>query len=114
MPSHLTPGVYEPEALKIMGDAFDRAWKEFRPRTRNAELVRNLMACAIIEAVDAGAMESTILVDKALHAVRAAISEDREAPRPVAMAQIANRMLGYPLPRRTDIVAFDFAQCLRF
>jgi hypothetical protein len=112
MPSHLTPGVYEPETLKIMVDAFDQAWKEFRRGPRNPELVRNLMACAIIEAVDAGAIESTILIDKALHAVRAAILEDRQALRPASVAQIANRTPEYPRPRHADKAAFDFAECV--
>jgi hypothetical protein len=77
---HLTPGVYEPEILKVMGDTFDRAWQEFKPRPNNAELARNLMASAIIEAVEAGAVGPTILVDRALRALRAAIFEDRETP----------------------------------
>lgn len=110
MPSRLTPRVYEPETLKIMVEAFDRGWKEFRRAPRNAELVRNLMACAIIEAVDAGAVESNILVDKALHAVGAAILEDRQAARPAAMAQIANLTPEYPRPRHADKAALDFAQ----
>ncbi len=110
MPSHLTPGVYEPETLKIMVDAFDQAWKEFRPGPRSPEVVRNLMARAIIEAVDAGAIESTILIDKALHAARAAILVDRQASRPASVAQIANRMSEYPRPRHADKAAFDFAQ----
>ncbi len=113
MPSHLTPGVYEPETLKIMVDAFDRAWKEFRHTPRNAEakLVRNLMACAIIGALDAGAVESTILVDKALRAARAAILGDREAP--------ARRNRADPQPRARVSApashlqsALDFAECV--
>jgi hypothetical protein len=70
------------------------------------------MACAIIEAVDAGATESAILADKALQAVRAATLEGRQAPRPAAIAQIANLMPEYPRPRHTDKAAFDFAQCV--
>jgi hypothetical protein len=113
MPSHLMPGVYEPETLIIMSDAFDRACKEFKRTPRNAEMVRNLMACAIIEAVNAGAIESTTLVDKALRALaRAAISEDCEAPRPAALAQMVNSLPEYLRPRRTDKAALDFAQCL--
>lgn len=110
MPSHLTRGVYEPETLKVMVDAFDQAWKEFRRTPRNAELVRNLMACAIVEAVDAGAVESTILVDKALEAVKAAILEHCEAASLAAMAQIASHMPEYPRPRHIDKRAFEFAQ----
>jgi hypothetical protein len=103
MPSHLTPGVYEPETLKIMVDALDRAWKELKRRPRAAELARNLMACAIVEAVDAGVVDSTILVDKALHAVRAMISEDRHA---------ADRTPAFPRPRHTDKAVLPFAECV--
>ena len=112
MPSHLTPGVYEPETLKIMVDALDRAWKELKRKPRAAELVRNLMARAIIEAVDAGVVDSTTLVDRTLHAVRAMILEDRQAARPAAMAQIADRTPEFPRPRHSDKAALDFVECV--
>jgi hypothetical protein len=79
MSSHHTPGVYDAEILRIMGEAFDRAWSGVKPSPKNAEASRFLMARAIIQAVDAGAAEATILADKATRALSAAIGEDREA-----------------------------------
>jgi hypothetical protein len=79
MSSHKTPGAYEPEILKVMGEAFDRAWEEFRAGPKYDELSRFLIARAIIQAVEAGAVEATILVDTATRALRAALGEDREA-----------------------------------
>jgi hypothetical protein len=108
MSSHLNPGVYEPETLKIMVQAFDRCWNEFRHTSRNTAIVRNLMACAIVEAVEAGAVESNILVDKALRAVEAAILH--QDARPAATEQIANLTPEYPRPRHTDKAALDFAE----
>ena len=79
MSSHHTPGVYDPDILKVMGDAFDRAWKEFKPKPNNAEPSRFLMARAIIQAVNAGSVEASILVDKATRALRAEIGADHGA-----------------------------------
>jgi len=62
-----------------MSDAFDRAWSAFKPKPENAELSRLLMARAIIEAVEAGAIEASVLVDKATRALTAALGEDGEA-----------------------------------
>ena len=78
MHSHPTPGAYEPAILKVMGDALDTAWKEFKPKPKDAELARRLMAIAIIKAVRTGAIEPTTLVGSAIRALRAAIWEDRE------------------------------------
>jgi hypothetical protein len=84
MPLYLTPSVYYPQILKVMGDALDIAWKKFRPVPKNAELARTVMASAIIEAVEVGELEPATLVDKATRALRAAIKEDPEALNAVA------------------------------
>ncbi len=101
MSSHHMQGVYAPEILKVMGDALDRAWKEFKPRPKNAELARLLMTSAIIDAVEAGAAEATILADKATRALSAAIGEDREALVAVGACRVGRMgpLLAFPPSR---------------
>jgi hypothetical protein len=95
--SHVTSGVYYPEILKEMGDAFDTAWKKFKPAPKNTELARSLIASAIIEAVEAGESEPATFVGKATRALRAAIKEDPEALNAVAARRTRRNRL--PLER---------------
>jgi hypothetical protein len=95
--SHLTSGVYDPEILKEMGDAFDTAWKKFKPVPKNAALARTVMASGIIEAVEAGESEPATFVDRATRALRAAIKEDPEALNAVAARRTRRNCL--PLAR---------------
>jgi len=69
MPSHFAARAFEPE----MNNAFDQAWRDFRPRPQNEELARSILATAIIEAMEAGDREPVDLARKATLALRAAI-----------------------------------------
>jgi hypothetical protein len=71
----------------------DMAWKMFEPTPKNAETGRRLMASAIIRAIEAGVVEPTILVDKAVRALRAAIREEHEALDTVAARRARRRSL---------------------
>lgn len=76
MPSRFTSGAYGPELVKIMSEAFERAWDDFAPRPKNEALARSLMASAIIEAVEAGDQELDSLVRKATVTLIKAIKVD--------------------------------------
>lgn len=76
MPSRFTSGAYEPERVKVMSDAFERAWGDFAPRPKNENLARSLMASAIVEAVEAGDLDHASLVRKATVTLIKAIKID--------------------------------------
>jgi hypothetical protein len=69
-------GAYGPEAVKVMSEAFDRAWVDFAPRPKNEGLARSLMASAVIEAVEAGDRDQASLVRKATVTLIKAIKID--------------------------------------
>jgi hypothetical protein len=73
MPSRFTSGAYDPELVKEMSQAFDRAWGDFAPRPKNEELARSLMASAIIETVEAGKRDQDDLARGATLALMKAI-----------------------------------------
>jgi hypothetical protein len=75
-------GIYYPEMLRVMGDALDAAWKEFKPTPKNEDLARLVMASAIIEGIEAGKRDHDVLVRKATVTLMAAIKIDPEALRP--------------------------------
>jgi hypothetical protein len=79
MPSRFHSGAYDPELVKMMGDALDSAWARFNSPPKNDELAKGLMASAIIEAVEAGERLPEPLADRAERALRAAIKEDAKA-----------------------------------
>jgi hypothetical protein len=70
MPERFTSGLYWPELVKIMSEAFDLALAHFELPTRAA---KKLLADAIIEGVDAGEREPAALADRATNALRRAI-----------------------------------------
>ena len=76
MPSRFTSGAYDPELVKIMSQALDRAWGDFEPRPKNQDLARSLMASAIIEAIEAGEHEEDALLRKATVTLMKAIKVD--------------------------------------
>ena len=78
MPSRFTSSAYSPELVKVMSDAFDRAWDDFAPRPKNATLARSLMASAIVEAVEAGDRDHASLIRKATVTLIKAIKIDPE------------------------------------
>lgn len=74
-------GIYYPEMLRVMGDALDAAWREFKPTPKNEDLARLVMASAIIEGIEAGKRDHDVLVRKATVTLMAAIKIDPEALR---------------------------------
>jgi hypothetical protein len=74
-------GVYYPEIVRMMGNALDAAWKEFKPTPKNGDLARRVMASAIIEGIEAGKRDHDVLVRKATVTLMAAIRVDPEALR---------------------------------
>jgi hypothetical protein len=62
-------GIYYPEMLRVMGDALDAAWKEFKPTPKNEKLA------------GAGKRDHDVLVRKATVTLMAAIKIDPEALR---------------------------------
>jgi hypothetical protein len=78
VPSQFASGAYGPELVKVMSDAFDRAWDDFAPRPKNEALARSLMASAIVEAIEAGDRDHDSLVRKATVTLIKAIKIDPE------------------------------------
>ena len=85
MASRFNSGLYEPELVKIMGQALDDAWATFNPPPRNTDLARQMLATAIIDAVDAGSCEPTALTRQAIKALKAALRS------PVLAASLGGR-----------------------
>jgi hypothetical protein len=52
MPSRFTSGLYDPTLVNLMCAALEAAWSEYQSLPGNADLARQIMATAIIEAVD--------------------------------------------------------------
>jgi hypothetical protein len=102
MLSYLTSGVYGPEILKVMGDAFDTAWKKFNPVPKNTELARILMASAIVEAAEAGELRPAIFVDRATRTLGAAVKDDPEALDAIAARRARWKRL--PLGRPVTVL----------
>jgi hypothetical protein len=65
-------GIYGPQTSALMKSALDSAWTEVQPDLRDAELVRLLLASAIIDLVDAGVDDHGTWVEGALEALAAA------------------------------------------
>jgi hypothetical protein len=72
MPGRFDSGIYEPQTSTIMKSELDSAWTQAQPDSRDAELIRVLLAGAIIDLVDAGIVDHELLVDGALKALDAA------------------------------------------
>jgi hypothetical protein len=81
MPSRFNSGAYEPELVKIMGDALEAAWKMFSIPAKDVELARLHMASAIIDAVEGGVREETVLSTKAGAALQAVLLVNRTVVR---------------------------------
>jgi hypothetical protein len=91
MLSHPTSSAYEPELVKTMSDAFERAWGDFAPRPRNERLAKSLMAGAIVETVEAGNRKPDDLVRSATLALIEAIKIDSEFLCAVSLPRQAQR-----------------------
>jgi hypothetical protein len=63
--SFVTPGVFDPEALAAMGEAFDAACKALED-TGQPQIVREIIAQRIIEAASRGERNPVRLVEAAL------------------------------------------------
>jgi hypothetical protein len=61
--------VFDPDAIHIMGEAFDRACRSLNAPGR-PELVREVIAKRIIEAARTGERDRDKLCEQALHGVR--------------------------------------------
>jgi hypothetical protein len=72
MPERFDSGIYVPQTSALMKGALDSAWTQVQPDSRDEELVRLLLASAIIDLVDVGVIDQGTLVEGALKALRAA------------------------------------------
>jgi hypothetical protein len=77
MPSRFASGAYDPELVKVMGEALDAAWAKFDPPPKDHDLGRLHLASAIVDAVEAGVREPEVLAAKAVHALRTAIKSSQ-------------------------------------
>lgn len=68
MPERFDSQIYTPEAVKLMKDAFDEAWRKVGGRD-DADVVRKLLASAIIDQVNAGVRIHGTIVAAALAAL---------------------------------------------
>jgi hypothetical protein len=72
MPERFTSGLYGPDIVKIMGEAFNIASASFDLPTGCQSDGRKLLADAIIEGVDAGERDPAMLANRATIALRKA------------------------------------------
>lgn len=76
MPARFTSGVYGPEIVRLMTDALEAAWSKHNGPPHNTDLARQIMATAIIEAVDKDKRSSEALVAAAIRALDDAMESD--------------------------------------
>jgi hypothetical protein len=57
MPERFESQAYAPEATKLMKDAFDEAWRKVEHGEKDVELTRKLLASAILDQVNVGAID---------------------------------------------------------
>jgi hypothetical protein len=76
MPSRFSSGLYGQDVFKLMVDALDAALAKFDPPPKNVDLGRQLLASAIIEAVEDDARERDVLTERAVRALDEAIHRD--------------------------------------
>jgi hypothetical protein len=77
MPERLESHVYSPETAKLMKAAFDEAWMKVALIEDNAKLTRQLLASAIIDQINVGALERNEIVAAAI----ATLAVARNSPR---------------------------------
>jgi hypothetical protein len=73
MPSRFTSGVYDPALVNLMSAALEAAWSKYDRLPSNADLARQIMATAIIAAVDVNQRSSELLVAAAIRALDEAV-----------------------------------------
>jgi hypothetical protein len=66
MPTRFESVAYGPELTALMRDAFDEAWLKFADHVSDTNLTRNLLASAIIDAIDAGIRDHDAIVSHAV------------------------------------------------
>jgi hypothetical protein len=69
MPSRFTSGLYDPTLVNLMSAALEAAWSECQRVPGNADLARQIMASAIIAAVDIDERSPEALAGVALRAL---------------------------------------------
>jgi hypothetical protein len=62
MPERFESQAYRPETTKLMKEAFEEAWSKIRKDENDKELMRKLLASAILDQVNAGARERDRIV----------------------------------------------------
>jgi hypothetical protein len=70
--------VYEPELIKTMVDALERAWANFEPRPNNKGVARSILARAIINAVETGSTSPDAWSQRATLVLRNATTANPE------------------------------------
>jgi hypothetical protein len=66
MPERFESQAYTPETVKLMKAAFDEAWLKVRLSENDADLARKLLASAILDQVNAGALDHDKIVAAAV------------------------------------------------
>jgi hypothetical protein len=95
MPERFDSGIYEPQMAAIMKSALDSAWTQVQPDSREAELIRLIMAGAIIDLVDAGIIAREALVEGALKALDSAKRATRDVvQKPSGSAHVTPPSMG--------------------
>ena len=72
MPQRFEANIFSPGATRLMKEAFDAAWLKARPIERDTKLTRQLLASAIIDQVNAGALDPDQIATVALAALAVA------------------------------------------
>jgi hypothetical protein len=72
MPQRFEANIFSPGATKLMQDAFEAAWLKARPVEHDIKLTRQLLASAIIDQVNAGALDPDHIATLALAALAVA------------------------------------------
>jgi hypothetical protein len=69
MPSRFSSGLYDPTLVNLMCAALEAAWSKYDRLPGNADLARQIMATAIIEAVDIDERSPEALAGAAVRAL---------------------------------------------
>jgi len=77
MPERFESQAYRPEITKLMKEAFEEAWVKIKRDEKDVELIRKLVASAILDQVNAGVQERDRIVAGAV----ATLAVARNLPR---------------------------------
>jgi hypothetical protein len=76
MPSRFTSGLYDPALVRLMSVGLEAAWSKYSRLPGNTDLARQIMASAIIAAVDANERSPEALIAVAVRALDEAMESN--------------------------------------